>query len=46
MKNIIDWLNRVCTVCSLGTYQETSIMDDIDGVVRCQYCQHKRARYG
>lgn len=40
-----DLLNTVCTVCYVGFYIETSIMDDINGVLHCSNCNHQVERH-
>ena len=40
-----DMTGCKCTKCSKGTYQETSQMDDTDGVLHCTNCGTKVARY-
>ena len=34
----VDMKGKKCTSCKKGTYQETSQMDDMDGVVHCTKC--------
>lgn len=40
-----DMTGCKCTKCSKGTYQETSQMDNTDGVLHCTNCGTKVARY-
>ena len=41
-----DKTNTTCKQCGKGVYVETSIHDDIDGVLHCNNCGHKIKRYG
>jgi len=41
----IDLKNQICSECKKGTYQETSIYDDWDGVLHCSNCNHEVKRY-
>jgi len=34
-----------CTKCEKGTYQETGMHDDMDGVVHCTKCGHGTKRH-
>lgn len=40
-----DLMGTVCIKCEQGVYEETSIHDDIDGVLHCSYCSHLMPRY-
>jgi len=45
----VDMKGKKCTSCKKGTYQETSQMDDMDGVVHCTKCgkglkRHQKAQ--
>lgn len=40
-----DNINKQCKKCKKGKYIETSIHDDIDGVLHCSNCDHKVKRY-
>jgi len=40
-----DLLGEVCKSCALGWYKETSVMDDINGVLHCMNCHIKVDRY-
>lgn len=42
---MIDWLNKLCSMCKKGHYQEKSVMDDITGTLWCSKCNHKKKRY-
>ena len=42
---MIDLKNSLCVNCNSGTYIETGLMDDIAGVVHCDYCGLKVDRY-
>lgn len=42
---MIDMIGRVCKNCFQGTYRETSIQDDLDGVLHCNECGYKTDRY-
>ena len=37
----VDMTGCKCTKCKKGTYQETSQMDDMDGVLHCTNCGMK-----
>ena len=41
----IDRTNTICIKCKKGTYQETSIHDEIDGILHCVVCGHGRFRW-
>jgi len=43
--NEVDMTGKKCTTCKKGTYQETSQMDDMDGVLHCTNCGKKIKRY-
>lgn len=36
---------KMCSECLEGTYTETSIYDDWDGVLHCNKCEHGVKRY-
>jgi hypothetical protein len=40
-----DLTGKKCTDCKKGTYQETSIHDDMDGVLHCTSCRKRVDRY-
>ena len=45
----VDMKGKKCTSCKKGTYQETSQMDDMDGVIHCTKCgkgvkRHQKAQ--
>lgn len=40
-----DRTNTKCTKCKRGTYVETGIFDDIEGVLHCRSCRHKVERW-
>jgi len=44
-EEIIDFTDETCMECGQGTYVETSIFDDMDGVLHCSDCNHKVERY-
>ena len=44
-KKIIDLKNNICIDCFSGTYQETSVQDDVGGVLHCDSCYRKVNRY-
>lgn len=37
--------DKKCQKCKKGKYRETSIHDDIDGVLHCNDCGHKIKRW-
>ena len=41
----VDLKSKKCEKCKKGNYIETSIHDDIDGVLHCNKCNHQVARY-
>ena len=41
-----DMKGNQCKECDLGTYQETSIFDDMDGILHCTNCHQEIKRYG
>lgn len=41
----VDMLGQCCQKCKQGTYGETSIYDDWDGVVHCSKCGHREIRH-
>jgi NAD-dependent SIR2 family protein deacetylase len=40
-----DMLKQECIKCYRGKYAETSMNDDMDGVVHCFECGHEMPRY-
>jgi hypothetical protein len=42
---MVDLAGQTCTKCENGTYGETSIHDDWDGVLHCSNCNHEVKRY-
>lgn len=38
---MIDRKDTTCTKCGKGKYVETSVMDDINGVLHCSKCNHQ-----
>ena len=44
-EQIIDRKGQKCETCKKGKYTETSQMDDLEGVLHCEKCQHKIERY-
>lgn len=34
-----------CLVCKKGFYEESSIMDDMHGVLHCNVCHHETRRW-
>jgi hypothetical protein len=44
-KIMLDNKGKVCKNCKKGTYQETKITDDWDGVLHCTECGHQVARW-
>ena len=45
MDNQMDNLNQLCINCDIGYYVETSVMDDINGVLHCSECNNQIDRY-
>ena len=41
----VDMTGTSCLQCNTGTYQETSLHDDIDGVLHCTTCRASTNRY-
>ena len=41
----VDMLGENCQECKQGTYRETSIYDDWEGVVHCNRCGHQEIRH-
>lgn len=41
----VDMLGKRCQECEIGTYQETSIYDDWEGVLHCTKCGNEEIRY-
>lgn len=41
----IDMLNSECKECDDGFYMETSINDDIRGVLHCNHCNEETRRW-
>ena len=41
----VDLKDEVCKVCGEGTYVETSIFDDMDGLLHCSVCDAPTDRY-
>lgn len=41
----MDRTNKKCSECGKGKYKETSMMDDIDGVLHCTNCGSRVKRY-
>ena len=41
----VDMTGKKCTSCKKGTYQETSQMDDMDGVLHCTKCNKEVKRH-
>ena len=41
----VDMKGKKCTACKKGTYQETSQMDDTDGVLHCTKCKKEVKRH-
>jgi hypothetical protein len=41
----VDMTGKKCEKCGKGRYQETSQMDDMDGVLHCTNCGHKVKRH-
>jgi hypothetical protein len=41
----IDNQGKTCSKCKKGTYEETSIHDDWDGVLHCNKCNHEVKRH-
>ena len=42
---IVDMLGNNCQECKNGTYHETSIYDDWEGIVHCDKCAHQEIRW-
>jgi hypothetical protein len=42
----VDLVGRDCTSCGRGEYGETSIQDDMRGVLHCLVCGHEVQRHG
>ena len=40
-----DMTGKKCKKCKKGKYKETSIHDDMDGVLHCSKCGDKIKRY-
>jgi hypothetical protein len=45
MATEIDMKGKKCGKCKKGTYQETSQMDDMDGVLHCDKCGSETKRH-
>jgi len=41
----MDNTNKLCENCEIGHYEETSVMDDINGVLHCNECNNQIDRY-
>ena len=41
----VDMTGKKCTACKKGTYQETGIHDDMDGVLHCTKCNKQVTRW-
>ena len=41
----IDMTGKKCTACKKGTYQETGMHDDMDGVLHCTNCNKEITRW-
>jgi hypothetical protein len=44
-KKRMDNSNKKCKFCKKGTYIETSIHDDLHGVLHCSKCKQQINRY-
>ncbi len=42
---LTDHLRKTCQECGIGQYREASIMDDMDGVLHCDHCNHEIRRW-
>lgn len=40
-----DLFNKLCFICKIGVFIETSINDDRDGTLHCSNCNHETRRY-
>ena len=40
-----DLLNTTCKECGIGKYIETSVMDDINGILHCSKCNSITERH-
>lgn len=40
-----DNLHQTCTNCHKGTYEETSVFDDWEGVLHCTKCKFQVKRW-
>ena len=40
-----DMTNEICTKCNKGEFQETSLLDDLKGVLHCTFCKTEIERY-
>lgn len=45
LTEVTDMKGQKCQKCKKGTYQETSQLDDMDGVVHCTKCGHPTKRH-
>ena len=45
LTEVADMKGQKCQKCKKGTYQETSQLDDMDGVVHCTKCGHRTKRH-
>lgn len=43
--NMTDQTNKTCENCGQGTYIETSMFDDMNGVLHCSVCDQKVKRW-
>ena len=41
----VDMTGKKCAACKKGTYQETGIHDDMDGVLHCTNCNKEITRW-
>jgi len=44
-EKVIDMTGKKCKSCKKGVYKETSIHDDMDGVLHCSKCGEQIKRY-
>lgn len=42
---MIDLMDQQCSYCQRGTFNETTIYDDMDGVLHCTECNVCVSRY-
>jgi transcription elongation factor Elf1 len=45
MTSKVDMKGKTCVKCKKGKYNETSIQDDMHGVLHCDKCGHETKRW-